>query len=431
MAITQVRARLGEQWVTLTYNPATGRYEGTLTPTGTSYHQPGGYFPVTVEAANDAGQTDSLSGEQVQALRLVVRETIGPVLSIISPTPGWITTGRPVIVAEAVDEAGGSGINPASFSPPGGTLEPIPGGYRYSFSPAKDERLCLRDRDGQVLRDDQGRVLFVWRRNVTDTWSDGPHTVTVSVSDYDGNVSTVSAAYQVDTVPPWMYVRLPDAHRVVDTESAEVLVEASDGGSGVERVTIGSFVLTQPPYLAAVPLEVGENTIHIMVRDRAGLESSQDIYMIRLITDRTVSDLDTLRAMYQQGAGSWSAEERTWFVKCISKGAYNHTDMNRVNIAVDYLSERLAGQGYSIPLKPDVRWKKEDIPTRSRMTAYLQNVEAVRTAQPLYIEAKPPETMQFLTPEGANSIEKALVEVDSYFPRYFTWPSGAIQCGVF
>ena len=36
MALTQVRARLGETWVTLAYNDATGRYEGTLTPSGTS-----------------------------------------------------------------------------------------------------------------------------------------------------------------------------------------------------------------------------------------------------------------------------------------------------------------------------------------------------------------------------------------------------------
>ena len=53
MAITTVRARLGETWTALEYNPATGRWEGVLLPGRTSAYQPGGYYGVEVEAAND------------------------------------------------------------------------------------------------------------------------------------------------------------------------------------------------------------------------------------------------------------------------------------------------------------------------------------------------------------------------------------------
>ena len=95
MALTQVRARIGTEWVTLTYNDATGRYEGTLTPPGTSIHQPGGYYSVEVEATNDSGDTASISGTQLASLRLVVQETTAPVVTLVFPAQGYLTTSAP------------------------------------------------------------------------------------------------------------------------------------------------------------------------------------------------------------------------------------------------------------------------------------------------------------------------------------------------
>ena len=88
MALTQVRVKLENTWTVLTYNAATGRYEAELTAPGTSIHQPGGYYSLTVEARNATGQTASLSGEQYKALRLVVRETAAPTLTLLSPPAG-------------------------------------------------------------------------------------------------------------------------------------------------------------------------------------------------------------------------------------------------------------------------------------------------------------------------------------------------------
>lgn len=398
MALTQVRAKLGNTWTTLALNTATGRYEGMIPAGSTSVHQPGGYWPVTVEVKNSAGATDTLGGDRFPSLRLVVRENTAPALSLISPAPGWLTTGLPVIVAEAVDETGGSGVNPNTFSPSGGTLETIPGGYRYTWRPPGG-------------------------------WADGPHTVTLSVKDYEGNTASISAAYQVDTVPPRAFIQLADNRHVVDAESAEVSVEATDSGAGVEWVSIGDTVITQPPYHAVTPLRVGENTIRVTVRDRAGLETSQDIYMIRLITDRTAADVDTLVNMYRRGMENWAAAELNWFNQCAAKGAYNYTDLNRVGAAVAYLSQELVNLGYAIHTAPKTDWTRADAPTRTQMAGYLQNVAAVTDTSQIHLSDPLPETMRQLTVDRANHIEKALVEVDNFLSRYFAWPSGSIQCG--
>lgn len=114
MAITKVRVNLEGVWTTLTYNSSTARWEGNITPAGTSIHQPGGYFSLTAEATNSNGQTDTLTGSQIQSLRLVVRETTAPVVTLISPAQGWLTTNTPRFVFEASDEAGGSGIDTSS-----------------------------------------------------------------------------------------------------------------------------------------------------------------------------------------------------------------------------------------------------------------------------------------------------------------------------
>ncbi len=449
MALTQVRARLGEEWVTLTLNPATGRYEGYLTPPGTSIHQEGGYFPVTVEAANDAGQTDTLSGERYPNLRLVVRETTAPVLTLISPVPGWLTTQTPAIVFQAVDEEGGSGVDPESFSLDGAEVEEINSGYRFTWTPP-------------------------------EPWADGAHTVTASVRDYDGNLSTVSAAYQVDTVPPVLYLRLPDAHRVVDADHITLSGWARDATSGVADISVGvegpppamqSMALpplaggakepipvgpdhlvgsasqaenarSDPPgssgpteymeFSQDVHLAIGENYITVTAVDGAGLAASQTVYVIRLVTDRTVSDLDTLREMYRRGADSWTEEERTWFLTapCL-RGSYDAQDLNRVGTALRYLAGELERRGYIAQVSPQTGWKGEDAPNRTQMERYLRDVMTVRDAQNLYVEAQPPATMRFSGVNEWNAIEKALVEADSYFPRYFSWQSGNLQCGAF
>lgn len=57
----------------------------------TSYGLSGGYYPVTVEATNDAGTvvTYDASSETIgTALRLIVKELVKPIIALVSPANG-------------------------------------------------------------------------------------------------------------------------------------------------------------------------------------------------------------------------------------------------------------------------------------------------------------------------------------------------------
>lgn len=398
MALTTVRAKLGDSWIDLTYNPATGRYEGEAIPEKTSFHQPEGYFPVTVAIENETGDTAEISGDALSSLRLVVRETAAPVLTLISPSPGYLTTQSPTFVFEAVDEDDGSGVDPGSFSLEGASAEAVPGGYRFTWSPP-------------------------------EPWTDGPHTLTASIRDHDGNESAVSGAWIVDTIPPALYIKKPYMRHVVDEPSITIAGTAWDT-NGVE-VLVNGVPAGREEYAAQVPLEVGENHIPVTARDGAGLETSETVYIIRLITDRTKADVDALNAIYERPMAKWTEDELKWFNEAIQRGAYNDTDMNRVGIAVRFLAEELRRRGYAPNVQPKTDWTMADAPTLSQGETYRKNVETIRDAQGLEsLKAWPlPRTLRNLNTEGANALEKALVETDKVFPRYTAWTSGEISCG--
>ena len=98
------------------YNPETRTYQTTLTPDVFSGNQPGGYYNIVVEATNDSGAVATTDGNTFASLKLVVLETTPPTLTIISPPPGYVTNNAPAITCTAVDNAGGSGIDPSTAS---------------------------------------------------------------------------------------------------------------------------------------------------------------------------------------------------------------------------------------------------------------------------------------------------------------------------
>lgn len=87
-----------------------------------------------------------------------------------------------------------------------------------------------------------------------------------------------------------------------------------------------------------------------------------------------------------------------------TKGAYNYSDLNRVERAVTEIAD-LAG--LSLVTKTD--WAMWDIPTTDDMTRYLNNIRSIRALIP-NASAIPavPATMNNLTYTMANNIEKIL-----------------------
>lgn len=65
-----------------------------------------------------------------------------------------------------------------------------------------------------------------------------------------------------------------------------------------------------------------------------------------LITDRTQADVDRVLTLSAKGWAAMTAAEREEF-EAGMKGAYNATDLNRVNAAMEYLESRLVAMGYT------------------------------------------------------------------------------------
>ena len=263
MAISQVRAQVNGTWHTLTYNSSTGKYEATITaPGATSYNLSGGYYNVTVEATNTAGTKGTADGSTLTGLRLVVKERVAPVITIMSPSSGaYVTNSKQPVVFTIVDEDGGSGIdlNTLTVKQDGttvaaGTLKTtsITNGYSVTYTPAT-------------------------------ALSDGSHTVTVNVSDHDGNAATQkSTTYKVDTVPPALNITSPTDGIITATSSLNVSGKTNDATSSPVTVKIklngkdqGSITVgSDGSFSKSITLANGSNTITVTATDAAGKVSS-------------------------------------------------------------------------------------------------------------------------------------------------------------
>lgn len=135
-------------------------------------------------------------------------------------------------------------------------------------------------------------------------------------------------------------------------------------------------------------------------------------YGLHLITDRTQLDVDRVNALRKKGYANMTPEERsTWDAGM--KGAYNYSDLNRVQSAVRYLRDRLLDMGYTVKLSDAKLWTSQDVPTLTDMTNYLSDVKAIRDAFTV-LKTTPlvPDKMVWLNYVRANQIEQILLDVD-------------------
>lgn len=262
MAIKQVRAQVNGRWYTLTLH-ANGKYEASITaPGATSFNQPGGYYNVPVEATNTAGTAGTADAGTLDGLKLYVKETVAPVITILSPSGGaYVTNNKQPVVFTITDEAGGSGVKLDSVavkldgSPVSAgevTHSTISNGYSFTYTP--------------------GKAL-----------DDGSHTVTVDATDNDGNAAAQkSTTFKVDTIPPTLNVTSPTEGMITSTKSLTVSGTTNDATSSPVTVKISLNSADQGAvtvggngaFSKAVMLKEGENVIVVTVTDAAGKSSS-------------------------------------------------------------------------------------------------------------------------------------------------------------
>lgn len=268
MAIKTVRANINGTWHTLTYNSGNGAWEATVNaPGATSYNQPNGYYNVQVEATNDAGTKGTGDGSTVNGLRLVVKETVAPVITIVSPANGArVTNNKQPVVFNVTDEAGGSGVDLESIvvkldGEPVASSEithsSISNGYSFTYTPA-------------------------------DVLGDGSHTVAVNAADNDGNdAAEKSTSFTVDTVAPSLNVTSPTDGLITNSASVTVAGTTNDVTSSPVTVTIKLNEVDQGAvtvgsggaFSKAITLTEGANTIAVTSTDQAGKSTSVTIHV--------------------------------------------------------------------------------------------------------------------------------------------------------
>jgi hypothetical protein len=137
-----------------------------------------------------------------------------------------------------------------------------------------------------------------------------------------------------------------------------------------------------------------------------------------VITDRTEQDVARWKELRDKGwAGMTDAERSEWGRGM--KGCYSYKDMNRVESAVETLSNKLVTLGYlKAPLSVYTTWSRGHIPFENDMTRYFGNIATLRKSLPVYhTTPEAPTIDQPFNYERANDIEKILVDLEEIITK--------------
>lgn len=265
MAISTVKVLIDGTWHILALNANTGRYEKTITaPNKTSYNiNSGHYYPLAVEVINTAGTKTTVNDSSPNIgnnLKLLVKEKLKPAINITSPGSGaYVINSKQPIVFQLRDESGGSGIDISTLElkidngtsnkngAPGLVCSAVINGYDCTYTPQT-------------------------------SLSDGLHSVTINVADFDGNTANqVIRTYTIDTVPPVLNVTNPSNNFI--TNNASMVVQGTTNDITSSPVTIdiklnninqGPVTATNGCFSKSITLVEGSNTIVVTTTDAAG-----------------------------------------------------------------------------------------------------------------------------------------------------------------
>lgn len=130
-----------------------------------------------------------------------------------------------------------------------------------------------------------------------------------------------------------------------------------------------------------------------------------------LITDRSYSDVEALTTLQEAIVkGTATPQQISEWNSASHKGAYNYTDLNRVNEALAYLRDReVAVLIFPYPLKTN--WAYSDEFGAVAQSQYLANINIVRNIVGMPIDA-PRTPTKISNIHHANAIEKILQLAD-------------------
>lgn len=289
MGVKTVKATINGTDYSLEYNNSTGKWEKIITaPNITSFNLNGGYYPVTIVATNEAGTSSSVSSDNSDACKLVVKERVKPTIILLSPSSGaYVSNAQQPISFNVIDENNGSGINANSIvlkidgtAISNITKSTITNGYNCSYTPST-------------------------------TLGDGIHTIEIDAQDNDGNIaSTVSSSFTVDTIPPVLNITSPQNNIITANGNVVVNGKTNDATSSpvvidikVNNVDAGSITVNSDgSFSKAIALTEGTNTALITATDKAGKTTSVTLILVLDTSVPVISDVSIIPNPVDAGA---------------------------------------------------------------------------------------------------------------------------------
>lgn len=91
------------------------------------------------------------------------------------------------------------------------------------------------------------------------------------------------------------------------------------------------------------------------------------------------------------------------------KGAYNYTDLNRIEEWCEQIATELTNAGYSLSITTKTDWDMDDFPTQAELERIRSNVAAIKSK--FFATTNVPSNLNNMTYTKANDLEKVLNEI--------------------
>ena len=243
------------------YNEETRMWDLDI-PAGaeSSYGQPNHTYPITLHAKDAAGNetvmyaTDPTYGDE---LNIRVLEKTKPVAKIVSPTQGSVLGSATQDIVMELQDTGGSGLNMASVVFKVNNIQ-VSSGLSWSDG-ADGKKTCTYH---------------------ASNLSDGSNSVSIQVTDNDGNVSDLaSVTFVISTSAPTLNVTSPVEGLLTNSNKVTV---AGTAAAGSDAVTLSSVKINGEDvsvgeggaFSKEITLQEGENTIAVVAEDSIGKATS-------------------------------------------------------------------------------------------------------------------------------------------------------------
>lgn len=260
-AIKNVYVTLNGQKIVATLNSETGKYEASITaPAASSWSQPDHVYKAVIHAEDAAGNATEMNSDDVTygaQLKIRVLEKTAPTAIINSPTQDALLGENTQTVKFTLKDAGGSGLNMDTVVLKIDNTK-ITSGITYT--------------DGET-----GEKIGTYS---AENLADGTHTITVDVTDNDGNAATTATiTFMISTAAPTLTVNTPSNNLITNDTRVTVSGVAKPGTNMVTVASVkingvAATVGSDGAFSYEQTLTEGVNTITIIATDSLGKNTS-------------------------------------------------------------------------------------------------------------------------------------------------------------